>query len=129
MRSYCCTCDAPQSTDCGHDSLRYLDPIVYERTEFGCWRVPDSERERWDNPVLAERRLTNENIVPIARLIVQLEAQVLLDELLEKRIRNAYEAEPGKVSRIVEHVTEQARQGKLSSPGGLLISKLRDIGS
>ena len=29
--------------------VRYLEPISYERVPEG-WRVPDHERERWDNP-------------------------------------------------------------------------------
>lgn len=129
QRSYCIRCDAPTGDECGHDAPRYLEPLIYERTEEGGYRVPAAERERFDNPITVERPLVNENVVPIQRLVVQLEAFVLLDKPLEKRVRSAYDVHPGKVSRIVENVVAQSQAGRLHSPGGVLVAKLRELGA
>ena len=115
--------------------VRYLEPIVYTRIPGAGWRVPEDERERWDDSevVQASYRATaptrgaTQEAKPVQQLVVELEAWVDLDQVLERQLRNAYEAEPLRVTRAVATVIDGARNGRLRNPPGLLWRRLRDI--
>jgi hypothetical protein len=126
--SYCVVCDALPD-ECDHDGPRYLDPIVYENATAG-WRVPDRERDRWNNHRWSNPPRPNANpetIPGIQRLIVQLEDWMEISPALEFTIRAKYEINPVRTCRICEHVIDRAKAGKSTNPPGLLTVRLQEI--
>lgn len=105
-----------------------LEPIIYERVESGGWRVPDHERERWENPPRFDKaaRTTGE-AKPIAHLLAELDAWIYLDDRLEARLREVYDADPIRATRLAESVIEKTQAGGLHSPAGFLSSRLRSF--
>ena len=108
--------------------VRYLEPISYERVPEG-WRVPDHERERWDNPPRhqAPRQQQQPEPKPVQQLVVELEARLELGTSLEAELRELYDREPMRVTRAVESVLAGIEARRLHTPGGLLRKLLRDI--
>jgi hypothetical protein len=123
--SCCLECDASPG-ECSHGCGRYLDGIVYERSEIG-WSVSAAERERWDRPVLGVFRTkpADRQPRPIQELVVDLEGRLDLDSRMESMLRHAYELEPMKVTFVVEKTLD----GQLRSPGGFLFKRLGEISS
>ena len=108
--------------------VRYLEDIVYERVPGGGWKVPDHERDRWDNPpVWKAAPAPEQQAKPLERLVVELEAWVDLDALLERQLRNAYDVQPVRVTRAVASVISAAEARSLRNPAGVLMRRLRDI--
>lgn len=106
-----------------------LEPIVYERAEGGGWRVPDDERERWDNPPrVVEASMPTTRARPLPELVVELEGCLYLDDRLSARVRELYEDDPARATRLIESVLEKARAGQLRSPAGFLASALLKVG-
>lgn len=128
MTSYCTICDA--NGPCTHDGARrYLDPILYnpavkDGKQIG-WHVPDDERERWENPVVIHAASPTNDARPLAHLQAELEAWLDITGTPEQLLRGAYQFNPARVTRIVEHVIDQTRRGALTNPSGLLVTKLR----
>ena len=130
LRSYCSLCDALPG-ECQHSAHRYLDEIVYKRSEEG-WACPnEAEKHRFWNPPKLEfaERTTKSGIEPkpIQQIVVELESWMLLGESLESELRRAHEQNPRKVTLIAEHVATDASSGRLRNPAGLLVSMLRDM--
>lgn len=125
-KTYCVICDS--TGDCGHNAARYLDDIVYEEAAAG-WTPSETEKERWNRKPIAvpTRQPVPDEIPPLQRLVVELEAQVFMDSPLEMLLRSTYELDAGRTASTVAHVVEQTKLGKLRSPGGLLVKKLREI--
>lgn len=127
LHSYCSVCDSPDPCDCG--AHRYLDEIVYKRTPNG-WACPnDAERERFYNPpkLPGGASAVESPPVDIQRLVVELELELPLDSLVESELRRAYERNPRAVTLIVHHLIDETKAGKLRSPTGLLLTKLRGV--
>jgi hypothetical protein len=102
-----------------------LEPIIYERAEGGGWRVPDDERERWDNPPRVDAPKGHTTAArPLPELVLELEGCLYLDDRLGGRLRELYEADPPRTTHLVELVLEKARAGELRSPSGFLAAKL-----
>ena len=126
-RSYCVVCDA-EPGQCSHSAGRYLEEIVYERVPGEGWAVPEHERERWENPPkLAAPSRPQEQPKPIQQLVVELEAWIDLGVELERKLREVYEREPLRVTRAANSVIEATQAGRLTSPGGLLMKRLREL--
>lgn len=112
---------------------RYLDPIDYEPVvdEHGArigWRVPEHERDRWDNPPrFKEAARPAEQPRPLSQLVVELEAWVDLDPKLERSVRAAYDRDPLRVTRLVVSVVGKAERREIRNPAGLLWRRLQDI--
>jgi len=134
QKSYCVQCDSEVNPCPDHPkSPRYLDDIVYEKVPTGGWKVPEEERERWENPpALTKRTFIPQPTKSIQRLIVELEGWIYLTEEVEQTIRSAYEKNPSRVSRLVEKVVDDARRpgdDGLSNPQAYLMKHARDIAS
>jgi hypothetical protein len=109
--------------------VRYLEEITYERVPGG-WRVPELERDRWDNPPRhAPPRAPGQQPRPVQQLVVELEAWLDVDDRIEKQLRAVYELEPLRVTRAAAAVCAGAESGRLTSPAGLLVNRLREIAS
>jgi hypothetical protein len=93
------------------------------------WKVPEEERARWDAAPLraAPPSRPQEQPKPLQQLVVELEAWIDLSSLLERQLRDAYEAEPLRVTRITANVVQGAESGRLQNPAGLLVTRLREI--
>ena len=126
LRSYCTVCDAE---DCSCGAPRYLDEIVYKRTEEG-WRVEgEAERHRFYNPPVITHSdpIAGIEPKPVQQLVVELEAWMLIEERLERKLRRCYADNPRAVTLVADHVIEAARAGQARNPAGLLVSKLRKL--
>jgi hypothetical protein len=126
--SFCVLCDSATNPCVDHPSAaRYLDDIVYERSEIG-WKVPDGERERWEMPVLADApRRSQGEARSLQSLIVELDAWVFLSNELEATVRAAYAVDARRTTRLVEKVAAGARDQSLSSPDGYLAKHAREL--
>jgi hypothetical protein len=133
LTSYCATCDNPDPNGCDHQTHRYLDPIEYLPGPNGSSLVSDGdERERWDNPPKIVHGKANPTTIrreprEIQRLIVELEDHMFLDAPLERLLRNKHEIDPLKVTACVDHVLGKVKAGNLTSPGGFLNSRLKEL--
>jgi len=129
QRSYCVQCDSEVDPCPDHPkSPRYLDDIVYEKVPTGGWKVPEAERERWENPVKAAKAvLSQPQPKPIQRLVVELEGWIFMSDKLEAQLRSAYEINPQRVSRLAERTIDGARRQSLSNPGGFLAKNVNDM--
>ena len=108
--------------------VRYLEDIVYERVPGGGWKVPEHERDRWATPpVWKAAPVPAQEAKPLERLVVELEAWVDLDALLERQLRNAYDVQPVRVTRAVASVISAAEARSLRNPAGVLMRRRRDI--
>jgi len=113
--------------------VHYLDPIQYEPAykfgKFVGWKVPDRERERWDNPpkVAAPAAKPPEKPRPVQQLIVELEAWLDLTPSLERQLRAVYDLDPMRTSRTAATVVQGAQAHRLTNPAGLLVLRLREI--
>ena len=129
MDSWCIVCDAPIGA-CTHAGPRYLDAVVYEKVPEG-WRVPDGdERERFENPpplALGGAPTPPTTAREVQKLIVEAEAFVDMSPSLESLLRSTYELNPVRVTRLMDSFLEAVKAGKLSSPGGFLVSRLRQM--
>lgn len=128
--SYCVQCDALPGK-CAHTGPRYLDPIVYEATEESGWRVPDTERKRWDyNGWVGGKRTDGNDLERAAPqllrdLLIALEPIVLLDEQLRALIADSYEANAFQTGLAIDSVRKRASD--LQNPSGWLVKRLREI--
>lgn len=124
--SLCIVCDALPGA-CSHDARRYLEPITYEKGEGGRgWRVPDSERERWENPPHIASSPTIETPIPLADLADAIAQLIEVSVPLERLLGTLYERDPLAVSRLVTRTLDDAATGNVRSLGGLLYTRLRD---
>ena len=105
---------------------RYLEDISYERMECGGWKIPDSERARCDQPVRGEPRTV---AAPMYRdfdnLVAELAYWLFLDHRLKAQLKELYNRDPVRATRMVERVVTAASAGGLSSPDGYLASLLK----
>lgn len=126
--SYCTVCDA--TDPCGHDAPGYIDDVVYERigpkgVRAG-WRVREPDRARFELGSPAPKPSFGVQPKPLNVLVVELEAWVLVERPLENRLREAYSEDPRFVTLLVANIIEQTKAGRLTSPAGLMMNKLRD---
>lgn len=120
----CIVCDAPLG-GCEHDARRYLGPILYEREEGAKgWRVPEHERERWENPPHIVSNTPTETVVALSDLYDQVSGVCKIGSPLERRLGLEYDSDPMRVSRIVRQFLEDAGSKRLHSPGGVLYNRL-----
>jgi hypothetical protein len=136
--AYCIACDAPRG-ECDHIVGHYLEPLVYtqlEGTDPKSFRWARGVEETWrtDNPQdtwpqAAPRAGSPESTepVPVQQLIVQLEAHIDLDYDLEDLLRETYAHDPLKTSRLVTGIIDKTASRRLKSPGGLLVTRLRQL--
>ncbi len=125
--SYCVVCDALPG-ECTHNTHRYLADITYEPQESGGWKVPEHERERWEAPPLRpEPRPVNEEAMTVQAILAMLEPVAYIDDRLELRIRDAYEQDPLRMTRLAVSVSEAAAAGSLRNAGGLLHSRVVEL--
>lgn len=128
--SYCTICDNTQQPCRQHPTAtRYLDAITYQKTEHG-WKVPDSERQRWENPVKGQppRRIDNGGETrPIQALVAELEGWLFLSNTLETTVRAAYHTNPQRTTRLVDKVVAGARDQALGNPEGYLAKHASEI--
>jgi len=121
-----------------------LEPITYEpvyddKGKRVGWKVPKHEQKTWE--ALREQRENRTGIYattnpaprtataakPITQLIAELETWLYLDQQLEQQLRNAYNNNPDKTTRLVDHITRGCEQRKLNSPAGALAKRLRTL--
>jgi hypothetical protein len=135
--TYCVICFA-EPGECDHNGHRALPDMVYEVIPDDAgkryqWRVPDSERWRVDNPPSSwpehQRREKIEEAIPVDHLIVQLSDWLDVDDSLEDQLRDTYEHDPLKTSRLVRSIIAKIESRAVTRPGGLLVKRLREIRS
>ena len=130
-RSFCIICDAAEG-ECEHGGRRYLEPIVYEAIEpgnpFGGLKVPDHERERWNQaPLRVATQPRVEEARDVEDLILDLSAVMFLEPPLEAQFRTIHKAEPLRTSRLTNATIEGAAKGSLHNPAGFLRSRLAQL--
>ncbi len=127
-RSYCVVCDAEEG-ECGHNTHRYLEDIVYLPAEGGGWIVPESERARWDAAPLtvAAKPRPNEAERDVDELVAELGDVLYLDPQLEARVRSAHQVEPLRVSRLAAATIAGASDGSLHTPAAFLAKRLAGL--
>jgi len=126
--SHCNECDAHPG-ECSHRGPRYLHPIAYEpiANEDGeriGWRVPEHERERWDNPPKSppSRRVDIETL-SLDALTDRLDP-LFPDPPLLARLAAAYAVDPVRVSGLTTRILGQPN---LRNPSGVLWVQLGSI--
>ncbi len=128
--SYCATCDA-RPGECDHKGQRYLNPIAYEAVDGGGWKVPDHERERWDNDDVSSVHPTatvtaiRPEPKPLPEIIRDLEGIVFLSDHVRTLIHDAYDTSPLQTWQLAENIKQRAAH--MASPGGVLVSQLKTI--
>ena len=133
-RSFCIICDAAEG-ECEHHGRRYLEPIEYQQIEpgnpFGGLKVPDHERERWNQAPLRVATPDRPPVVEEARdvedLILDLSAVMFLEPPLEAQFRTIHKLEPLRLSRLTNATIEGAAKGTLHNPAGFLRSRLAQL--
>ncbi len=127
-RSFCVVCDA-EVGQCGHNTHRYLEDIVYLPAKGGGWIVPESERARWDAAPLtvAPKPKVNQEARDIDAVVRDISDIVYLDPPLEANLRTTHALDPLGVSRLAAATIAGAATGKLTSPGGFLMKRLAEI--
>jgi hypothetical protein len=141
------TCDRPKNVtlcglcldvdpDCPHDGPRVLPEIRYERIEGTSrldtrFHVPDSERARISRPSSSWPRVAAKRAPveaePLQALIARLDDHVDLDDSLEGLLRDTYAHDPLQTSRLVLSIVGKAESRALTSPGGFLVTRLRQL--
>ncbi len=126
--TFCVVCDAVDG-DCGHQAARYLQDIVYEPGPYGGWKVPESERARWDvGPIrIADKPKPSEKERDIEDLILEIADVFYLEPPLEQELREAHKDSPLKVSRLVAATLTGATDGSLHTPAGFLRKRLASM--
>lgn len=127
VASHCVICDA-EPGGCNHSGHRYLADITYEPHESGGWKVPEHEQERWHAPPLRpEPRPVNEEAMTVQAILAMLEPHAYIDDRLELRIRDAYEIDPFRMTRLAVSISESAATGQLRNAGGLLHTRVVEL--
>ncbi len=129
--SYCVVCDA-EPGGCTHNTNRYLADITYEPVNANDWReghkVPQHEQERWNaSPLRPEPRPVHEEAMTVQAILALLEPAAYIDDRLELRIRDAYEIDPLRMSRLAVSISEAAASGQLRNAGGLLHTRVVEL--
>jgi hypothetical protein len=126
-QTFCMTCDAPPG-QCHHTDKRYLDDITYEQDprDHG-WTVPDHERERWRAELLRPEPPKPTVALDLSDLERLLEPILWLELPLQAELAAAYERDDQTTTLAVRAVIAASGTGKITSPAGLLRSKLRNI--
>lgn len=131
MISYCIECDA-EPDQCEHDGPRYLDAVRYkliagEKPKGWIWQPSPDDSARMkagsgymNRPTTPVRRTA----VPLDDLLVMVDEAIGLEDNLELLVSLKYLTEPLKVSRLVEKACTST---SLKSPGGYLVSRLREL--
>jgi len=127
LKSYCVVCDA-ELGGCEHNAHRYLDEIVYKRTDEG-WACPnEAEKERfYSPPKLRPPQVAVSEPKPVQQLIVEIEAWIPMDSVLEADLRTAYVVNPRALTLIADRIVADTQAGKLRNPSGLLFTKLKEL--
>ena len=104
--------------------------VKYERASNGGWKLPDSET--WEERDRVQQRLRQKQApTPRSLPLTELEA-ILADHIdlldgLGIDLADAHHRDPARVTRIATDIARSARNGTLTSPGGLLRTKLRNV--
>lgn len=126
--SFCVECDAPEG-GCSHSGARYHDSWFEYKTGPG---TIDTAFKDWfarNDHGFDGQEKSGPKPRSLVMIVAELEPWVFLNDGLRERLEEAYALNPVQVSLMSAELRRSLEGGKIMSPGGTLVNRLKGIKS